>query len=102
CSGLRPVLRSFPTRRSSDLAFLAGLPALRPFPELKVAGLVSLNGSSGAGEELGVPWLGSADELTRIAHEVSVDDVILLSPTTWKDRKSTRLNSSHDQISYAV
>src|SRR2546421_8781235 len=24
------------------------------------------------------------------------------SPTEWGDRKSTRLNSSHDQISYAV
>jgi exopolysaccharide biosynthesis polyprenyl glycosylphosphotransferase len=71
--------------------FLAGLPALRPFPELKVAGLVSLNGSSGAGEELGVPWLGSADELNRIVHEVSVDDVILLSPTTWKDTFVDRL-----------
>src|SRR2546421_7882758 len=24
------------------------------------------------------------------------------SPSPWRDRKSTRLNSSHDQISYAV
>ncbi|MBI3302309.1 MAG: sugar transferase, partial [Deltaproteobacteria bacterium] len=72
-------------------AFLSGLPALRPFPELKIAGLVSLNASSEAQEELGVPWLGSADELSRIVREVSVDDVILLSPTTWKDAFVDRL-----------
>ena len=71
--------------------FLSGLPELRPFPEFAVAGLVSLNGSSSAGEEAGVPWLGSADELPRIVQEVKVDDVLLLSPATWKDILVDRL-----------
>src|SRR5262249_34524731 len=53
--------------------------------------LVSLNGGSGAQEEDGVPWLGSADELPRIVQEVTVDDVLLLSPTTWKDILVDRL-----------
>jgi exopolysaccharide biosynthesis polyprenyl glycosylphosphotransferase len=72
-------------------AFLTGLAELRPFPALQVAGLVSLNGTSEAREELGVPWLGSADELSQIVREVTVDEVILLSPTTWKDAFVDRL-----------
>jgi len=71
--------------------FLAGLPELSPFPEFAVAGLVSLNGDSSAGEEAGVPWLGSADELPRIVQEAKVDDVLLLSPVTWKDILVDRL-----------
>jgi exopolysaccharide biosynthesis polyprenyl glycosylphosphotransferase len=71
--------------------FLSGLPSLRPFPELQIAGLVSLNGLNGTREEFGVPWLGGADDLGRIVREVPVDDVILLSPTTWKDAFVDRL-----------
>jgi exopolysaccharide biosynthesis polyprenyl glycosylphosphotransferase len=72
-------------------AFLTGLPALRLFPELHVAGLVSLNGVNGTQEEFGVPWLGNVDDLGRIVREIHVDDVILLSPTTWKDAFVDRL-----------
>jgi len=72
-------------------AFLSGLPELRPFPEFAIAGLVSLNGRSGARDEEGVPWLGSTDELPRIIQEVRVDDVLLLSPATWKDVLVDRL-----------
>src|SRR5206468_6647639 len=42
----------------------------------------------------------------RIEHDAIVgdarDDGRVVCPTSWRDRKSTRLNSSHDQISYAV
>ena len=84
-------------------AFLDLLPALRPFPALQVAGLVSLNGLNGFHhhnanaavqedlEDLGVPWLGDASELERIVHEVQVDDIILLASTTWKDAFVERL-----------
>lgn len=65
--------------------FLAGLPALRPFPQLKIVGLIALNGAGCGGEEMGIPWLGGAEELHRIAREVRVKDIIVLSPTTWKD-----------------
>ena len=119
-------------------SFLDVLPALSPFPEVQVVGLVSLNrlhslnGNSpspltasalaedaSAGEcqplsptlckdfdkdpdknidgdldkNLGVPWLGSADELERIVHEVPVDDIILLASATWKDAFVERLLS---------
>src|SRR5438270_6349554 len=33
---------------------------------------------------------------------VSERKIVLTMPTGWTDRKSTRLNSSHSQISYAV
>lgn len=71
--------------------FLATLSTLRPFPELQVVGLVSLNGSGPPQHSGGVPWLGSSDQLSRILNRVSVDDVILLSPTTWKDAFVDRL-----------
>lgn len=71
--------------------FLVTLSTLRPFPELRVAGLVSLNGAGAPQRQLGAPWLGSADQLNRILQRVSVDDVILLSPTTWKDSFVDRL-----------
>src|SRR5207249_12112972 len=73
-----PPLHSFPTRRSSDLAFC-------PAPE-RIAPLIA------------------SSVVTRSAASAS-------SSTTWsfrafslsgRDRKSTRLNSSHVSISYAV
>ena len=72
-------------------AFLSGLPELRPFPEFAIAGLVSLNGRHNFGEEYEMPWLGSTDELPRILQEVQIDDVLLLSPATWKDILVDRL-----------
>lgn len=80
--------------------FLELLPALRSFPALQVAGLVSLNGLDGfyrhegndaVQEHLGVPWLGNATQLERIVHEVQVDDIILLASMTWKDAFVERL-----------
>lgn len=71
--------------------FLATLASLRPFPELQVVGFVSLNGGGAPRGELGASWLGSSEQLGRILRRVSVDDVILLSPTTWKDSFVDRL-----------
>src|SRR2546421_12575169 len=49
----------------------------------------------------GVAW---AAEFASVAYEVDVEGVELSGgdEAVHKDRKSTRLNSSHDQISYAV
>ncbi|MCS6924959.1 MAG: sugar transferase [Candidatus Binatia bacterium] len=65
--------------------FLAGLPSLRPFPQLRIVGLVGVNGTGSGQEEMGIPWLGRAEDLHWIAREVQVKDIIVLSPTTWKD-----------------
>src|SRR5688572_30883001 len=75
-----PTIHSFPTRRSSDLHRGAGREAAVSDP--------------GAGR----PAEGSAGRaVRRRARDVSVRHDELLA-----DRKSTRLNSSHSQISYAV
>src|SRR5206468_11575677 len=74
CPGARRCVPSFPTRRSSDLGGRApDLPVRRPPPPAP--------GRRAAGHRPGPPPSG------RQPHQ---------------DRKSTRLNSSHDQISYAV
>lgn len=71
--------------------FLTTLSSLRPFPELHVVGFVSLNGAGGTRSQQNPPWLGSSEHLNRILRRVQVDDVILLSPTTWKDSFVDRL-----------
>src|SRR5207249_9748367 len=91
----------FPTRRSSDLARLAGDEGL-----LAVIAPASLRGGDGSS--------GSLFDDTRIAvltpreaKGMEFDHVIVVEPAqivdeAAEDRKSTRLNSSHVSISYAV
>src|SRR5205807_10620315 len=86
-------LHSFPTRRSSDL-IAAGHSGYR-FVHAS-AGIGDVNGD-GYGETSG--WLGKTlkyhgDGKYELRAHVGVGDI--------KDRKSTRLNSSHLVISYAV
>src|SRR5437879_10630074 len=77
------LLHSFPTRRSSDLAHgVSHVPKYalpksprRPRPELRAVALPS---------------------------NVPLSRAIFKLNSAWKDRKSTRLNSSHRCISYAV
>src|SRR5438270_8493590 len=76
--GDRPDLHSFPTRRSSDLI---------------------------AGDSLVLePKLCSAGELRvfSLAADTPIPDPWSRVRRSLTDRKSTRLNSSHSQISYAV
>src|SRR5206468_9626367 len=87
-------LHSFPTRRSSDLdrialgqiAAVTGDLGQRGQPAQDYALVV---GPGGGAVVLAVPGDPVVDQAGR-ADEAS------------RDRKSTRLNSSHDQISYAV
>src|SRR5437764_7594638 len=69
-------LRSFPTRRSSDLVRRAIL--------------------------LGHSWGGAFATAFALAFPERTAGLVLLSAVTHPDRKSTRLNSSHRCISYAV
>src|SRR5688500_19095974 len=78
------ALRPFPTRRSSDLALQAAEAAL-------VDGVVSADSLRAAMQaELARSPLGTPDYLS------------IADADTLQDRKSTRLNSSHLVISYAV
>lgn len=71
--------------------FLASLSSLHLLPGFTVVGLVSLDGEKRTCEEAGVSWLGSLEELPRILQRVKVDEVLLLSPPTWKDVLVDRL-----------
>src|SRR5207302_4979996 len=75
-----PHLHSFPTRRSSDLS---SLPLAAPSPA----------------HPFGTDSVGR-DTLARMMYGGRVS--LLVGLTSMLDRKSTRLNSSHVKISYAV
>src|SRR5206468_11906542 len=95
-----PVLHSFPTRRSSDL------------PRFEAAELAAAEvGGEAVGAQIAA---GRVHELRRVevaecirrevadAAETPVNVLEAAASVVGQDRKSTRLNSSHDQISYAV
>src|SRR5205085_12037072 len=96
-----PVFPSFPTRRSSDLLQLAFGAIIGEVGD----GLAAVDGVDGGdrldaelrGEELVLVDvdLGELDAFTGVIGDDFIEDGA-------KDRKSTRLNSSHSQISYAV
>src|SRR5207248_6615150 len=88
-----PFLHSFPTRRSSDLILFIGLPAV-------LSGALFL--SSGSTPQ--IPKENLLPVLARFlpfmpAWKIFTDVSII---SLLADRKSTRLNSSHRTISYAV
>src|SRR5207248_8818864 len=95
CSHAHPDPHSFPTRRSSDL------PA-DPMPRL-ANGTPNLGRVAGEKGIWGVPWI------RNMALRIDNTDAISDLPRSGgdaaeirRDRKSTRLNSSHRTISYAV
>src|SRR5690606_40687758 len=97
-----PPLPSFPTRRSSDLELAWRLrnPS-DPAPWLAVTGT---NGKTTAVRMLG-EMLRAAGHHAAVAGNVGAPLVAaVLEPAhdVVADRKSTRLNSSHVKISYAV
>ncbi len=71
--------------------FLTNLATLQVLPEFTVVGLVSIDDEKSAQDETGASWLGSIDELPRILQQIKVDEVLLLSPPTWKDVLVDRL-----------
>src|SRR5207245_9315788 len=96
----RPTPHSFPTRRSSDLYSNQNLSASNLTPALIAQGLNAVNGlkrswdfnPSGGGRLVRDKlWFYGAYRNTEVDKNLSRTD-----------RKSTRLNSSHGSISYAV
>src|SRR5206468_12121693 len=84
CYGLRLDLHSFPTRRSSDL-FATAASATRAAVSRALAR--SSIGRASSRSYFCIPTRSACPGRGRVSGA---------------DRKSTRLNSSHDQISYAV
>src|SRR5690606_40454133 len=87
CCGAHPTVPSFPTRRSSDLS--------APPPSRSISGW-SRAGSGRALVASGRALVGSGRAL------VGSGRALVGSGRALVDRKSTRLNSSHVKISYAV
>src|SRR5690606_41774280 len=85
-------LHSFPTRRSSDLLMRI---TARSWSWLALAYLTVLLLVSLADQQHALSFMGSASLQTLVAILVGMFISLL-------DRKSTRLNSSHVKISYAV
>src|SRR5216683_3068194 len=78
-------------------------------PDLPIAQVISAAGLLAAGTAAGLAGTGRLDAHGMIAipalHDAANDSPIRYTPVCSHaaiDRKSTRLNSSHDQISYAV
>src|SRR5690606_39362907 len=94
CSGAPRLLPSFPTRRSSDLKLLC---SRRSHPANRLAY------PHGGGRNQPLP--GRSRRRQRGRHDgISIHEIAYKvgSGHVIRDRKSTRLNSSHVKISYAV
>src|SRR5207253_11087474 len=100
--GPRPVLLSFPTRRSSDLWFRR-IPADAARSRSPDSRLVL---ASGARAGVGALPFGQASRGSEIPRAAASLGQMAREPRRRVrrdiDRKSTRLNSSHVAISYAV
>src|SRR5207247_8735927 len=89
------VLHSFPTRRSSDLRQY-----LTESLVLALAGAALGAAAAWYGSGLLLPFFRHPNTSNAVA--VQPDHTVFLVSALLADRKSTRLNSSHEWISYAV
>src|SRR5690606_41193419 len=95
CSAVAPpALRSFPTRRSSDLKPGVEVPTaeqlLAVFESVRTAQVTAYEDAVAD-----APLVPRVPEPAAIVEESTIPEIGV-------DRKSTRLNSSHVKISYAV
>src|SRR5207244_12720429 len=91
-------LHSFPTRRSSDLFELASVKEIKPGSDRNRQPANDIEYQSDAQSE-------STDENKQMKKGEAASAPVAIkidSKTNMLDRKSTRLNSSHQIISYAV
>src|SRR5690606_41848669 len=93
-SSITRELHSFPTRRSSDLSETMAPTHTNPMYRAKR-------------QCLGLPTFGTDaaiidPETLEAVPQGEVGEIIVHGPQVMIDRKSTRLNSSHVKISYAV
>src|SRR5437762_1715715 len=94
-----PNLHSFPTRRSSDL-FKSQNTSLLILDQADVLKRAQVRGDKAA--ETLVDWLQKIMSIPEIAVRILATSQQSLGWNAKEDRKSTRLNSSHRCISYAV
>src|SRR5207302_10452155 len=95
CSLTPLYSHSFPTRRSSDLDATNQLLILLPGVYLVGLESVLVQHFTGTGLPFAIPLFWLITMVLNVALNLTFVPV-------WGDRKSTRLNSSHVKISYAV
>src|SRR5207244_11470674 len=92
------TLHPFPTRRSSDLETLPGLLMAMRWQALSGQGArhgpAPGGGGTGVGGEVVMEFYDMLDQIVHLLRS--------RGRVSYRDRKSTRLNSSHQIISYAV
>src|SRR5690606_41697253 len=96
-----PALRAFPTRRSSDLGQQGHGQRYRTSQHRKSKGLLSIHLLSPMSTGRLPDGEGGGSSYTIICPSSELAYHIARS-VKYRDRKSTRLNSSHVKISYAV
>src|SRR5207245_9636501 len=94
-----PDLRSFPTRRSSDLLTTRMGTVATAERSAAVRATVRRVGLTKLVDRSLPPNWATESEVKPVPFTVTVEPGVPRMPT---DRKSTRLNSSHGSISYAV
>src|SRR5690606_40472817 len=100
-SALAPVSDSFPTRRSSDLAGVSTKETSQPAVNEPWYSPTYSAATTGVVQDFTFVSLCQLPKLTASSPSlrVSLKPALVLQ---LRDRKSTRLNSSHVKISYAV
>src|SRR5205085_11779262 len=98
CHVLHLDFHSFPTRRSSDLVVVVAHRHARLVPHPWPAQMAGLD----LERVVAAVVVGIEPFANGIADEPGLFGVRPVAPVGVEDRKSTRLNSSHSQISYAV
>src|SRR5690606_40340978 len=100
CSGTFRDLHSFPTRRSSDLV-CDGVCRSQPVYDFKFNCFRGGHGGNRSGGFSGQP-APFINEFVLVSQSACSTPGNTGPIKFWEDRKSTRLNSSHVKISYAV
>src|SRR5690606_40662259 len=99
CTAARLPLPSFPTRRSSDLSTPDGTPVSGTGPAVSL----TVIGVCGTPATFTITNTGTAMTQPHGYYILSgLNQTVLATGGFQLDRKSTRLNSSHVKISYAV
>src|SRR5690606_41310166 len=100
--GNQRSLHSFPTRRSSDLVSWAETLLEQRINDIVRAEYGRRTSNQAISEDRSTMMQAIREEANNIGKDQGISDIDVRIQQITLDRKSTRLNSSHVKISYAV